>query len=230
MHKLIVTFFFISAASNVNISLKIIRKFPKHSHIGGEEFIVLEGTFHDQYGSFPAGSYVRNPIGTEHEPWVEDDGCTIIVKLLQMNEPTQPEIIMHTQFDQAKHDIGQQVEYGTVAQIYTNDETGEIVESCWINPGASLPADMKCIGGEELFILSGSLQLNDRHYGGNDTYQKWGWLRFPPIIEGETWQRRQLLIAGLNGAHVYRKTGHLTEKARAMEKIHINDDESVAPP
>lgn len=155
-----------------------------------------------------------------------------MVKLLQMAEPTPAEsnTPMHTQLDQAKNDIGQLVQYGTVAQIYSNDHTGETVEIYWINPEASLPADMKCIGGEEMFILSGSLQLDDKHYGENDTYQKWGWLRFPPKIDGEAWQERQPLFAGLTGAQVYRKTGHLTEKARAMEKIHINDDESVAPP
>jgi anti-sigma factor ChrR (cupin superfamily) len=60
-------------------------KFPTHEHIGGEEFLVLKGTFKDQHGEFPAGTYVRNPIGTEHAPWVDDDGCTIMVKLLQVS-------------------------------------------------------------------------------------------------------------------------------------------------
>jgi anti-sigma factor ChrR (cupin superfamily) len=60
-------------------------KFPTHTHIGGEEFLVLKGTFKDQHGEFPAGTYVRNPIGTEHAPWVDDDGCTIMVKLLQVS-------------------------------------------------------------------------------------------------------------------------------------------------
>ena len=58
--------------------------FPKHTHIGGEEFLVLKGTFKDQLGSFPEGTYVRNPIGSQHEPWVDEDGCTIMVKLLQV--------------------------------------------------------------------------------------------------------------------------------------------------
>ena len=42
--------------------------FPEHQHDGGEEFFVLEGIFSDQYGDFPAGTYVRNPIGTSHSP------------------------------------------------------------------------------------------------------------------------------------------------------------------
>ena len=217
--------------SHLLFYLKTIRKFPKHSHIGGEEFIVLQGTFHDQYGSFPIGSYVRNPIGTEHEPWVEDDGCTIMVKLLQMADPlpTESNTPIHVRLEQAKNDVGRLVDYGTVAQVYSNDHTGEIVEVCWVNPKALLPADMKCIGGEELFVIFGSLDLDDKSYGKQSTYEKWGWLRFPPKIEGETWQERQPLTAGDSGAVVFRKTGHLTETARAMEKIQVVDDETVAP-
>jgi anti-sigma factor ChrR (cupin superfamily) len=35
---------------------------------GGEEFLVLEGTFSDERGDYPRGSYVRNPPGTAHAP------------------------------------------------------------------------------------------------------------------------------------------------------------------
>jgi anti-sigma factor ChrR (cupin superfamily) len=45
-------------------------KFPEHEHIGGEEFLVLKGTFKDQHGIFPEGTYVRNPIGSKHAPWL----------------------------------------------------------------------------------------------------------------------------------------------------------------
>ena len=42
--------------------------FEEHTHGGGEEFFVLDGVFSDQYGDYPAGTYVRNPIGTKHRP------------------------------------------------------------------------------------------------------------------------------------------------------------------
>ena len=172
---------------------------------------------------------MRNPIGTEHTPWVEDDGCTIMVKLLQMADPTPAEKVTptHVHLDQAKIEIGQLVDYGIVAQIYTNDHTGEYVEVCWVNPNALLPEDAKCNGGEELFIISGSLKIDDKAYSHNEEYHKWGWIRFPPKSDEKNWQERQPLIAGATGAVVYRKTGHLTEKARAMEKIQIQDHESV---
>ena len=50
--------------------------FPAHGHPGGEEIFVLEGVFQDERGEYPAGSYMRNPPGSEQ-------GCVIFVKLWQ---------------------------------------------------------------------------------------------------------------------------------------------------
>lgn len=46
---------------------------------GGEEILVLESVFQDEYGSDPAGSWLRNPLGRVNRPWSEA-GCTIWVK------------------------------------------------------------------------------------------------------------------------------------------------------
>jgi len=54
--------------------------FPEHGHPGGEEILVLEGVFEDEHGAYPAGSYLRNPIGFRHAP-KSTQGCTILVKL-----------------------------------------------------------------------------------------------------------------------------------------------------
>jgi anti-sigma factor ChrR (cupin superfamily) len=35
--------------------------FPADVHHGGEELLVLKGTFSDDRGDYPAGTYVRNP-------------------------------------------------------------------------------------------------------------------------------------------------------------------------
>ena len=59
-------------------------RFSAHTHDGGEEFLVLEGTFQDEHGDFPAGSYVRNPPGSRHVP-ASSGGCTILVKLRQFD-------------------------------------------------------------------------------------------------------------------------------------------------
>ena len=59
--------------------------FPAHTHGGGEEYFVLEGTFSDESGDYGPGFYVRNPPGTQHQPFTKD-GCTILVKLGQFDE------------------------------------------------------------------------------------------------------------------------------------------------
>ena len=194
-------------------------KFPTHTHIGGEEFLVLKGTFKDQFGAFPAGTYVRNPIGSQHAPWVDDDGCTIMVKLLQMadtgEDSNKP---LHINLEQAKTESGKPTEYGTLADLYHNQQTGELVQMCWLDSDKIFPVDDLCKGGEELFVMQGSLTL------GVATYPEWGWLRFP--AETTPSEERVQLKAGSQGAQVFRKTGHLTDKALSMEKIQINEDET----
>jgi anti-sigma factor ChrR (cupin superfamily) len=51
-------------------------RFPGHIHGGGEEYFVLQGVFSDDKGDYPAGTYVRNPIGSRHVPF-STDGCII---------------------------------------------------------------------------------------------------------------------------------------------------------
>lgn len=55
---------------------------PAHVHHGGEEILVLAGAFADEHGSYPAGTYLRNPPGSAHAP-VSAGGCTLLVKLGQ---------------------------------------------------------------------------------------------------------------------------------------------------
>lgn len=44
-----------------------------HQHYGGEEVFVLSGTLCDEYGRYPAGTWMRNPHRSEHCPYVEED-------------------------------------------------------------------------------------------------------------------------------------------------------------
>jgi quercetin dioxygenase-like cupin family protein len=66
--------------------------FPRHTHGGGEEIFVLDGTFQDEHGDYPAGSYFRNPPGTAHVPAAKD-GCTIFVRLWQYRAGDQAQIV-----------------------------------------------------------------------------------------------------------------------------------------
>ena len=56
----------------------------RHRPGGGAEILVLEGTFSDEQGDYPAGTYLRNPVGSDHAPF-SAQGCTLLVKLQQMH-------------------------------------------------------------------------------------------------------------------------------------------------
>lgn len=53
--------------------------FNRHRHWGGEEILVLEGTFQDELGDYPEGTWLRSPHLSEHTPYSEE-GCLIYVK------------------------------------------------------------------------------------------------------------------------------------------------------
>ncbi len=55
-------------------------QFQPHRHPGGEEVFVLKGTFHDEYGEYPAGSWIRNPHMSQHNPFVKEE-TLILVKV-----------------------------------------------------------------------------------------------------------------------------------------------------
>ena len=55
-------------------------QFNTHSHSGGEEILVLEGTLYDELGMYPKGSWLRSPNFSQHTPFTKDDGATIYVK------------------------------------------------------------------------------------------------------------------------------------------------------
>ncbi|GEA13190.1 cupin domain-containing protein [Alteromonas sp. KUL49] len=56
-------------------------QFQPHQHWGGEEIFVLEGTFYDEHGSYPKGSWLRSPHLSKHTPFTKDDGALIYVKV-----------------------------------------------------------------------------------------------------------------------------------------------------
>ncbi len=53
--------------------------FNPHRHFGGEEIWVLDGVFEDEHGRYPAGSWIRSPHLSAHQPFSRE-GCTIFVK------------------------------------------------------------------------------------------------------------------------------------------------------
>ncbi len=56
-------------------------EFNEHTHWGGEEILVIEGTFFDEHGEYPAGTWIRSPDQSRHKPYTRDDGALIYVKV-----------------------------------------------------------------------------------------------------------------------------------------------------
>ena len=55
-------------------------QFKPHKHWGGEEIFVLQGTFYDEHGEYPKGSWLRSPHLSSHTPYTKGDGALIYVK------------------------------------------------------------------------------------------------------------------------------------------------------
>jgi anti-sigma factor ChrR (cupin superfamily) len=69
--------------------------FPAHDHPEGEEILVLEGTFQDEHGDWPAGTYLLNPEGFRHAPFSQG-GCRLFVKLRQFGGPGREHLAIQT--------------------------------------------------------------------------------------------------------------------------------------
>ena len=54
--------------------------FQPHSHFGGEEILVLSGTFQDEHGSYPKHTWIRSAHLSQHHPFVEET-TIILVKV-----------------------------------------------------------------------------------------------------------------------------------------------------
>ena len=54
--------------------------FQPHTHLGGEEILVLEGKFIDEHGEYAKRSWIRSPHMSKHNPRVEEK-TLILVKV-----------------------------------------------------------------------------------------------------------------------------------------------------
>ena len=83
------------AISTTIVEFKPNSFFNEHVHDSGEELLVLEGTFSDEFGDYPAGTYIRNPHNTKHSPFSKN-GCRLLVKLRQFNPMDNKQVIINT--------------------------------------------------------------------------------------------------------------------------------------
>lgn len=163
--------------------------FSEHTHSGGEEFIVLEGVFQDEHGDYPAGTYVRNPIGTRHVPRSEP-GCTIFVKLWQFAEHDQEQLSIDLNavvLDAVEDRPG--VQSATLAKRDYETVAIEHWDANW-------DIELSHEDGFEILILDGTLSNDSQEYGPHD------WIRWPA-------DRSARFTSGDHGARIWIKRGHL---------------------
>ncbi len=55
-------------------------RFKLHTHFGGEEIYVISGELFDEHGRYPAGTWIRSPHMSRHDPYVEQE-TIILVKV-----------------------------------------------------------------------------------------------------------------------------------------------------
>ncbi|WP_201617131.1 cupin domain-containing protein [Psychrobacter immobilis] len=164
--------------------------FPHHLHPGGEEILVLSGTFSADNSHYPAGWYLRNPPTSGHQPY-SHEGAIIFVKLWQMTVDETEHVAINTN-DAANW---QAQDGREICHLYS--DIREEVSLQRINVGEVLFSDA-IAGGAEILVLEGTL------IDAGQTYQSGGWIRLSVDATSQ-------ITAGANGATVYLKTGHLSQ-------------------
>ncbi len=167
--------------------------FSPHTHDGGEEYLVLDGTFQDEDGDFPTGCYVRNPPTSSHTPAARN-GATILVKLHQFD----PEDRTQVQID-SRAAVWANMAPGVETLPLYEDRRERVIMERW---GPNTRRKLDASGGIELFVIDGTVS------DGTDSLGTWDWLRLPvgTTLDAAT---------GSAGARVWIKTGHLRHVSEA---------------
>ena len=165
-------------------------RFSAHVHGGGEEFFVLEGEFADEHRQYPAGTYVRNPIGTEHTPRIGDHGCLIFVKLHQFDEQDRKPVVIDT----TRADWSPGLVPGLEVMSLHEFENESVALVKWA-PDTQFNFHTH-FGGEEIFVLDGLF------FDEQGEYPAGTWIRSPHRSTHTPYTKD-------DGALIYVKVGHL---------------------
>ena len=168
--------------------------FPHHLHPGGEEILVLSGTFSADNIDYPAGWYLRNPPNSGHQPYSKE-GAVIFVKLWQMPAEEARYVAIDT------NDAANWQKQGNRDVCHLFSDASEQVSLKRLNANEALFTGT-VRGGAEILVLDGEL-IDDDIIDNARTYTRGSWIRLPvgalPKIK-----------AGAQGVTVYLKTGHLS--------------------
>ncbi len=161
--------------------------FSEHIHPRGEEIFVLEGEFADEFGLYPAGTYIRNPPGSHHSPF-SSMGCNLFVKLNQFQQRDSKRVVINTTEKEWLPGHGD-LQVMPLAEFGT--ESTALVK--WPEGAAFIPHTH--FGGEEIFVLEGTF-IDEK-----GEYPTGTWIRSPhlsshhPIVK--------------EGCIILVKTGHM---------------------
>ncbi len=165
--------------------------FSEHQHTGGEEIYVLDGVFSDESGSYPAGSYFRNPPGTAHSPY-SDTGCTLFVKLGYFREGDNRQLLLQ------REQLGWQQGKTDDEEVFPLHQFHREVTTL-VSLAPDTRWDFTHTGsGREILVIEGELRLADTRYPALS------WLRFAS-------HDPRALCAGPTGATLLFKTGHFLQ-------------------
>ena len=182
------------AGGEVARATSIVRYAPgsgysRHTHDGGEEILVLEGVFSDEHGDYPAGTYLRNPPGTSHQPFSRD-GCTLLVKLWQFAADDKQQLVVNTRQEPWRQGL---VAGLSVLPLHEHDAVSTALVR-WA-PNTHFNRHMH-VGGEEILVLEGLFCDEQGQYPAGS------WLRSPR-------NSQHTPFTGAEGALIYVKVGHL---------------------
>jgi len=162
-------------------------RFRAHNHPGGEEILVLEGTFSDETGDYPAGTYFRNPVGFRHAPFSEE-GCVLLVKLHQFQSDDEAHVVVDT------FNTPFQPGQGRLEVLSLHQHGGEQVALVrW--PAGERFQRHSHFGGEEVYVIRGEFRDEQGRYPAGT------WLRSPHLSEHHPYVEEDTLI--------WVKVGHL---------------------
>lgn len=170
--------------------------FPRHLHPRGEEILVLEGVFSDEFGDYPTGTYIRNPPGSGHSPFT-NPGCTLLVKLDQFVDGDWERVVLDT--NQLSWEPG----IGGLRVKPLHDFEHEHTALVYWPPGEVFQPH-RHYGGEEIYVLSGTFR--DEH----GSYPQGSWLRSPHMSQHHPFVTEETVI--------WVKVGHLPLAAQGQEQ------------
>ena len=180
------------AISTTLVEFQSDSRFDEHIHDHGEELFVIEGTFSDEYGDYPEGTYIRNPNGTKHSPFSKK-GCKLFVKLRQFDNKDDKRIIINTNKQSWLPGLVKGLE---VMPLHNFEHENTALVKWDKNTQFNFHQHF---GGEEILVLNGTF------YDEFGSYPKLTWIRNPHMSKHTPYTLD-------DGALIFVKTGHLLSR------------------